>query len=215
MDDNQRIVLGAISLNLSYIGSLGITARDFDEGKPQEIFRLCLEAYNQGQAEINPVKLEKLGTSAYELLKGIPSLFLRPANISEYLNRIRLLKEKTSILQTIDKALREPEATIESPSIEDLLNKLSHYFYLSKARPTETLSDHLKAKYEKERNRESGQLLGYKLDKFQAIARDTDGIQPGFYIIGAYTARGKQLWPLIFSLIFYKAILKPMGFTFP
>lgn len=60
-----------------------------------------------------------------------------------------------------------------------------------KARPSESLGEHLRAKHGRESKREPGELLGYRLNRFPDIAEKTDGIQPGFYFIGAYTNRGK------------------------
>ena len=54
----------------------------------------------------------------------------------------------------------------------------------------ETLGEFLKEKQIRESTR-TAELLGYGLRAFPEIAKSTDGIQPGFYIIGAYTSKGK------------------------
>ena len=45
-------------------------------------------------------------------------------------------------------------------------------------------------KYDREKLRDAD-LLGYRLNKFPQIARNIDGVQPGFYLIGADTNIGK------------------------
>jgi Replicative DNA helicase len=56
-----------------------------------------------------------------------------------------------------------------------------------------TLEEYITVKYEREsmRKRGNGELLGYKMNTLKDIADRCDGIQPGFYIIGAYTNIGK------------------------
>lgn len=49
----------------------------------------------------------------------------------------------------------------------------------------------LRKTQKRDSEREPGDLLGYRLEKFREIALRTDGIQPGFYIIGAPTNVGK------------------------
>lgn len=59
--------------------------------------------------------------------------------------------------------------------------------------PSMALDEYLTAKYNREskRQRGAGDLLGYRLTTLRDIAEKCDGIQPGFYIIGAYPNMGK------------------------
>ena len=58
--------------------------------------------------------------------------------------------------------------------------------------PTQSLSEYLEEKYEKEKERKVDHLLGYRLNGFLEIAKNINGLQyPGLYLIGAYTNRGK------------------------
>ena len=52
------------------------------------------------------------------------------------------------------------------------------------------LAQRLTEKMQRDMNRTS-KFIGYDLDKFEELARHTDGIQPGFYIISADTNSGK------------------------
>ncbi len=52
------------------------------------------------------------------------------------------------------------------------------------------LASHLTEKFERERDR-TADLLGYRLNKFSEICKNVDGLQPGFYFIGAETNVGK------------------------
>jgi replicative DNA helicase len=46
-------------------------------------------------------------------------------------------------------------------------------------------------KIERDQSRDPDKLLGFKLEKFKTLARKIDGVQPGFYVIGAETNVGK------------------------
>lgn len=60
-----------------------------------------------------------------------------------------------------------------------------------KAKPTISLSEFLEQKQKADRERKSSDLLGFGGSKFLQICKDIDGIQPGFYILGAHTNIGK------------------------
>jgi replicative DNA helicase len=49
----------------------------------------------------------------------------------------------------------------------------------------------LKDKFERDMSRDPDKLLGYELKKFSNLAKNIDGIQPGFYVVGAETNAGK------------------------
>lgn len=53
------------------------------------------------------------------------------------------------------------------------------------------LHERLQEKLERDRQRKPGELLGYRMKDLGVIAEKCDGIQPGFYILGAYTNIGK------------------------
>ena len=53
------------------------------------------------------------------------------------------------------------------------------------------LTDVLLDKAEQDGARDPDKLLGYELNKFTRLARNIDGVQPGFYVVGAETNAGK------------------------
>ncbi len=57
--------------------------------------------------------------------------------------------------------------------------------------PYENLYDTLSAKFERDMKRDPDALLGPTLKKFSSLAKNIDGVQPGFYVIGAETSFGK------------------------
>lgn len=59
------------------------------------------------------------------------------------------------------------------------------------ADPYERQIAFLTAKRKKDFNRDPGELVGYRLTKFETLAKNIDGVQPGFYIVGAETNTGK------------------------
>jgi replicative DNA helicase len=57
--------------------------------------------------------------------------------------------------------------------------------------PFESQASYLLAKYDKDYHRDPDKLLGYQLTKFKNLAWKIDGVQPGFYVVGAETNTGK------------------------
>ena len=57
--------------------------------------------------------------------------------------------------------------------------------------PYENLYNTLSAKFERDMDRDPNKLLGYELKRFSSLAKNIDGVQPGFYVIGAETSIGK------------------------
>jgi replicative DNA helicase len=57
--------------------------------------------------------------------------------------------------------------------------------------PFYPLTEILSEKHERDQNRDPDKLLGYELQKFHRLAKHIDGVQPGFYVVGAETNVGK------------------------
>ena len=77
-------------------------------------------------------------------------------------------------IKTTEEAIRNSKLSIGRAAAEDDI----------------PLSKFLSDKYDREKLRDAD-LLGYRLNKFPQIARNIDGVQPGFYLIGADTNIGK------------------------
>ncbi|MCX6170952.1 MAG: PriCT-2 domain-containing protein [Ignavibacteriales bacterium] len=54
-----------------------------------------------------------------------------------------------------------------------------------------SFGDELREKFAFYDTRDPNELIGYKLDKFKALAKNLDGVQPGFYLIAAESNVGK------------------------
>ena len=54
-----------------------------------------------------------------------------------------------------------------------------------------SFADELRNKFKFDDTRDPNKLLGYRLDKFKLLAKNIDGIQPGFYVISADSNVGK------------------------
>ena len=57
--------------------------------------------------------------------------------------------------------------------------------------PLTSMYKHLIDKYDRDMSRDPNKLLGYKLTRFKTLAKNLDGIQPGFYVIAAEANTGK------------------------
>jgi len=60
-----------------------------------------------------------------------------------------------------------------------------------KAKPTQSFDYELAEIFKKDDTRDPNKLLGYPLTKFKTISKKINGIQPGFYLLGAETNVGK------------------------
>jgi replicative DNA helicase len=57
--------------------------------------------------------------------------------------------------------------------------------------PFDPLEKFLRGKQRRDKKRDPEQLLGHSLERFKSLAKNLDGIQPGFYVVGAETNAGK------------------------
>ena len=57
--------------------------------------------------------------------------------------------------------------------------------------PFQPLTKSLRDKYDRDMSRDPNELLGYNLTRFAKLAKNVDGIQPGFYVVAAETNAGK------------------------
>lgn len=86
---------------------------------------------------------------------------------------------------------------------EKVFSRVEDWLHFRKTKPEKTdsapieivkikpLHERLQEKRDRDRQRKPGELLGYKMKDLATVAEKCDGIQPGFYIIGAYTNIGK------------------------
>jgi len=90
--------------------------------------------------------------------------------------------------------------------VTDLKNEMGENFIKSLEKlvvdndPFYPLTEVLMDKHERDQARDPDKLLGYTLQKFKTLAKNIDGVQPGFYIVGAETNTGKTAFLCNFTL---------------
>ncbi|MBW1803889.1 MAG: hypothetical protein JRJ85_24550 [Deltaproteobacteria bacterium] len=102
-----------------------------------------------------------------------------------------------------------PEDTPDGFDVADLRNVNPKEFtgilreWVTDKYPYDPLIKHLMDKFNRDVGRDPNKLLGYELTKFENLARNIDGVQPGFYVVAADTNVGKTgfLCNLILDLI--------------
>jgi len=89
----------------------------------------------------------------------------------------------------------ENAASQSAPAdIEALRKQLDEIAQDMPGDPSRSVVDRLRDKQNQEKKREPGELLGYRLGKFEQIGSQIDGIQPGFYVFAGITHVGKTLF---------------------
>lgn len=91
---------------------------------------------------------------------------------------------------TMRDALKGMITDLIAENYEKMEERFEHAIAVGTGLNGSALSSHLLTKYESESHREA-EMLGYRMDKFKTLANHLDGIQKGFYIIGAETSSGK------------------------
>lgn len=142
-----------------------------------------------GESLENPLDLR-------EYTAGLSSLGIPPEYVEKWLKDIagkkaqeRIRSNSWELLEGTLGKLKAGDA-LDLGGLEGRVKGLRLEAEKIKARPTETLAEHLREKQEEDSKR-GDELLGFRLNRFNEIAKKTDGIQSGFYIIGAYTSKGK------------------------
>lgn len=158
-----------------------------DRGRDQAIE----EAISYDDGLIDQVESKDLWDVVTQRL-GLSPEFLehRQKSYKEKIARERINKNSQRLLEEALGKLKT-ETGLDIRDLEDRFKDLRLEAEKIKALPTETLSEHLLEKQKRESTRRGTELLGYELRTFREIAKKTDGIQSGFYIIGAYTSKGK------------------------
>jgi len=106
-------------------------------------------------------------------------------------------KAKEEILRDTQRLLTESQAKVNEgdQTILERLEEGAKSLRLKEAKikapPTLSLADQLKEKQEREAVRDPQTCLGLALTKFNRLQQNIDGVQPGFYIVGAETNIGK------------------------
>lgn len=123
-------------------------------------------------------------------LNGIPEVIIAFDNDEAGLRATERLLRRFPFALKVAWPEDKPEgfdvSDLEAEDPEGLVANLRKW-----ADPFERQAYYLLAKYQKDFNRDPNELLGYRLTRFQNLARNIDGVQPGFYVVGAETNTGK------------------------
>ena len=179
-----------------------LSTNDFYGEKHQLIFRTCKELHKTKKTiDLVTVKdlltknkqIEKVGSYLSTLFDGP-----LPSNISEYASEIHntaVLRDGIINISKIEKACYEgAEGTLVISDIQSAMRKIEGDLYTKDfipADPFKSLSEDLADKQERDEKRESNKPLGFVLNKFKGLSKNIDGVQPGFYVVGADTNTGK------------------------
>jgi DNA primase len=124
---------------------------------------------------------------------SIPVDLLEDKMISfkEKRERKKVEQEYLELLEKSSKLVKasrlEDAAKLIDENGKDLKGKLLKI----KAKPTQSFDYELAEIFKKDDTRDPNKLLGYPLTKFKSISQKINGIQPGFYLLGAETNVGK------------------------
>lgn len=162
--------------------------------------------------------LKEVGRASYisSLMDGVP----RSSNIKHYARMVKEASIYRQIIHVAAKAIASTYGQDGDPThvIGELQTGLSGLE--SEARrikaPTQSLSGYLREKQGIDSKRKIGQPLGCKLIKFfPQLTQNISGLQPGLYLIGAYTNRGKTalLTSLLLDVLFSNPGITVMYFS--
>jgi len=195
----EQAVLGGIILAgcLSYAKAL--KPADFYVTKHRVIFEAMLGLEADGEpidiitlsnALKNKGKLEDAEGVSY--LSALPNQAVSPALLPAHM---KIVKEEALKRLILEKGYKTADA-IENADLTALLGELRGFYSelaLSPVldKPAVPLGTYLREKHERDNDRDPNKPLGLCLKKFYTLERNIDGIQTGFYIVGADTNTGK------------------------
>lgn len=102
----------------------------------------------------------------------------------------KLEKDYHNLFREGQQLLREGKIKNLAEYLENTIKTIQADFYKTSTKPVLSFAKRLENFFQEEENRSEG-LLGYRLNQFENIARNIDGLQAGFYIIAADTNIGK------------------------
>jgi len=194
----EMMVLGAIMTDQAAADyALGaLKQSDFYDGGHKTVFRACASIHERREPVTLPAvstelgeELDKLG--GYVYLMNLMDKVLSVSNTENDCRILARLSMKRDALRIFRGAIDQcnDAGPLDVDAVLDQLGKLTHDRPGSRTIPP--LAERLKSKRESEREREPGELLGYKLTRFFEIAQGIDGVQPGFYLFAGITHVGK------------------------
>jgi len=168
-----------------------IILSDYDLTNPQQWQKALEEILDYDLKLSSQLKSSQLKSTAAKLL-GVEESILEEQSFS-YKQKLERNEQKKQYSLLLEKN----KALVNSGNIEEavgLMEKELPQFRVNLFKNAmddgSDLSSHLKEKFEKEKNR-TVEYLGYRLNRFSGVCKNIDGLQSGFYFIGAETNVGK------------------------
>jgi replicative DNA helicase len=203
----EKCVLGAMLVNPKKCREVlnFLKPDDFYDSRHKLIFQACVKLDKQNK----PIELPTVHTFLRErgqddrvppsYVSGLMVEDLIPSSVQAYIEDIRNksvlragIKTANAIIKTCFKSGADGK-TIPG-QIQDGLRNIEKGLLtgeLALDDPHKPLIEVLMDKHEQDYNRDPKELLGHRLQKFKTLANNIDGVQPGFYVIGAETNVGK------------------------
>jgi len=188
---------------------------DFTDEKCEVIYQAFLNIADRGELKTLEVittkrELDRTGNldraGGKEFLSSLLDAVSTSAGVMHFVGQVKEARAKRKVMALHGKVEDDLKAGIPiNEVLIDLRNSVEKMTIggFTGIDPFEPLIKHLGDKYARDTSREPGKLLGYDLNQFRTLAMNTDGIQPGFYIVAADTNTGKTsfLCNLILDLL--------------
>ncbi len=137
------------------------------------------------------LKSKQLISTAASILKVDESIIEEQAvSYKQKLEREELISEYNLLLEKSKAQLNSGNIEDSVCSMEKDIQQLRIKLFKNTLNDESDLASHLQEKFEREKNR-TAELLGYRLTKFKELCHNIDGLQAGFYFLGAETNVGK------------------------
>ena len=158
-----------------------------DNGNPIELIPLSkqLEASGTMQKAGGESYLKELALTANEVITANPGFYA--ATIKDYAAKRDILKVWR---KTRDDFRTGLSATEMFSQLKGRLLRMETGDLLGPD-PYESLTKTLQDKFQKDCARDPNKPLGYSLSLFKGFSKSIDGVQRGFYVVGAVTSAGK------------------------
>ena len=191
--------LGALLLDSEALDTVKryVKTEDFDKTEHRHIYQaiLNLSARNETPDLITLTEelkgrdlLDICGGAAYvsRLTSAVPTA----ANVAYYAEIVQKCSQRRALIR-LGKDICSGAAN-DGQDVREIVERAREgLFPLQRAKLREPQDVWLRAKQKRDNERDPNIPLGYRLGTFKCVEEDIDGLQAGFYVIGAYTKVGK------------------------
>jgi replicative DNA helicase len=201
----ERAIIGAIFRRPPCIEEIRgeLSLSDFTDEKCQAIYKACLDIAGRGELkglDLITVKseLDRAGdldqAGGETFLISLIDAHSTSAGVMYYVKQVKEARATKRLMDLYAQAEDDLRSGIPiEQTLIDFRNSLEKMTTggFTGIDPFEPLTKHLADKYDRDMSRDPDKPLGYGLTKFEGLAKNIDGIQPGFYIVAADTNAGK------------------------